>query len=67
MTSNISKTIKETFEKSRKEGLEIGIEKGEKNKAIEIAKNLLDVLNDEIISEKTGLTIEEVKKLREND
>lgn len=30
MTSNISKTIKETFEKSRKEGLEIGIEKVKK-------------------------------------
>jgi len=56
MTSNISKTIKETFEKTREEG--------EKNKAIEIAKNLLDILDDETISMKTGLTIEEVKKLR---
>ncbi|HEY5561580.1 MAG TPA: hypothetical protein VIK72_07445 [Clostridiaceae bacterium] len=52
MTSNISKTIKETFEKTRKE------------KAIEIARNLLDVLDDETISIKTGLSIEEVKELR---
>ncbi len=44
---------------------ERGIEKGEKNKAIEIAKNLLDILDDETISMKTGLTIEEVKALRE--
>ncbi len=57
MTSNISKTIKETFEKTREEG--------EKNKAIEIAKNLLDILDDETISIKTGLTIEEVKRLRD--
>ncbi|MGN9160357.1 Rpn family recombination-promoting nuclease/putative transposase [Clostridium sulfidigenes] len=57
MTSNISKTIKETFEKTREEG--------EKNKAIEIAKNLLDILDDETISIKTGLRIEEVKRLRD--
>jgi predicted transposase/invertase (TIGR01784 family) len=36
----------------------------EKKKAIEIAKNLLDVLDDETIAIKTGLTIEEVNKLR---
>ena len=43
-----------------------GIEKGEKNKAIEIAKNLLDVLDDETIALKTGLNVEEIQKLREN-
>ncbi len=36
----------------------------EERKAIEIAKNLLDVLDDEIIAAKTGLDIEEVKSLR---
>lgn len=40
--------------------------KGEENKAIEIAKNLLDVLDDETISLKTGLSIEKVKELRES-
>lgn len=43
---------------------EKGIQKGEKNKALEIAKNLLDVLDNETISVKTGLTIEEIQKLR---
>ena len=43
---------------------EEGREEGEKKKAIEIAKNLHDVLDDETISIKTGLTIEEVKGLR---
>ncbi|WP_294353863.1 Rpn family recombination-promoting nuclease/putative transposase [uncultured Clostridium sp.] len=44
-----------------------GMEKGERNKAIEIAKNLLDVLNDETISLKTGLTIEEITRLRQEN
>jgi predicted transposase/invertase (TIGR01784 family) len=52
------------IETAKEEGREEGREEGEKNKAIEIAKNLLDVLDDEIISIKTGLTIEEVKVLR---
>ncbi len=52
-------------ERGIQKGIEKGIEKGEKNKAIEIAKNLLDVLDDETISIKTGLTIEEVKRLRD--
>ena len=43
---------------------EKGIQKGEKNKASEIAKNLLDVLDNETIAVKTGLTIEEIQKLR---
>ncbi|MGL4449718.1 MAG: Rpn family recombination-promoting nuclease/putative transposase [Sarcina sp.] len=42
-------------------------EEEQKKKAIEIAKNLLDILDDETISIKTGLSIEEVKKLRENE
>ena len=39
-------------------------ERGEKRKAIEIANNLLDILDDETIALKTGLSIEEVKALR---
>ncbi len=34
------------------------------NKAIEIAKNLLDVLDDNIIALKTGLPVDQVQKLR---
>jgi len=50
--------------KAKKEGKEEGLREGEKNKAIEIAKNLLDVLDDETISQKTGLSIEEIGKLK---
>jgi transcription initiation factor IIE alpha subunit len=37
----------------------------EKRKAMEIAKNLMDILDDETIALKTGLSLEEVKKIRE--
>lgn len=40
------------------------IDEGKKEKALEIAKNLLDVLSLEIIVNKTGLTEEEVKSLK---
>ena len=36
---------------------------GEKNKAIEIAKSLLDVLDTKTIALKTNLTLEEVENL----
>ena len=39
-------------------------ENAEKRKAIEIAKNLLYILDDETIAAKTGLDIEEIKRLR---
>ena len=39
-------------------------EKGAKKEKVEIAKNLLDVLDDEIISLKTGLSVEEVNQIR---
>ncbi len=55
------KGIKQGIEKGVKQGLE----QGAKQEKIEIAKNLLDVLDDETISLKTGLSLEEVEKLRE--
>ena len=52
----------------RKEGLKLGkeegLKEGEKKKQIEIAKNLLDILDDETISLKTGLDIDIIKNLR---
>lgn len=41
------------------------IEEGERKKAMEIAKSLLDVLSIEMIANKTGLTVEEVQSLKE--
>ena len=42
-------------------------EQAKKEKAIEIANNLLDVLDNETIALKSGLSIEEVKSLREEN
>lgn len=39
-----------------------GIEQGEKNKAIEIARSLINLLPIEVIAEKTGLSIEEINR-----
>ena len=50
---------KEGIVKGRKEG----IAKGRKEEKFEIAKNLIDILDIETISNKTGLSIEEIKKL----
>lgn len=49
---------------AEEKGLEKGRLEGEKNKAIEIAKNLLDVLDNETIAIKTGLSVEEINELR---
>jgi len=51
--------------KGEKRGIEKGREEGKKEKAIEIAKNLLNAGVDiETISNSTGLDIEEIKKLQ---
>jgi predicted transposase/invertase (TIGR01784 family) len=50
-----------------KKALNQGIQQGEQQKAIEIAKELLDVLDEETISQKTGLSLEEVRKLKRKE
>ena len=49
------------------EGIQQGIQQGKHQRNIELAINLLDILDDETISQKTGLSVEEVKKLRMNN
>ena len=45
-------------------GISIGIEQGERAKAVEIARNLLDVLDDATIAQKTGLSVVDIQQLR---
>jgi len=40
------------------------VKETKKENAIEIARNLLDILSIEVVAQKTGLTIEEVKNLK---
>ena len=49
---------------AEKKAMERGLQAGEKKKAVEIAKNLLDILDNETISSKVGLSVEEIEKLR---
>ena len=67
-TVGVMKGIEQGIEQGIKQGIEKGIEKGmvkgEKKKAMEIAKNLIDVLDTKTIATKTGLTEEEVDVLR---
>ena len=49
----------------RVEGIVEGIIEGEKKAKIEIAKSLLDILDVDIISLKTGLTVLEIEELKE--
>lgn len=54
----------EVFKKGMAEGIEKGIEKGRKEEKIEMAKALLlKGVDIEIISETTGLSKEEIRKL----
>lgn len=49
---------------SEEKGIKKGIEQGREQGKIEIAKNLLDILDNETIALKTGLSIVEIEKLR---
>ena len=50
------------------EGIQEGIEKGEKQKAIEIAKKLLqNGISVEVVADTTGLTMEELNKIQEEN
>ena len=50
--------------KGIEKGLKKGREEGKKEEKIAIAKNLLDILDNETIALKTGLTISDVENLR---
>jgi len=62
--NTLDTALQEGFERGVQKGLQKGIEKGLKQAKIDIAKNLLDVLDNETISLKTGLTITEIENLR---
>ena len=55
---------KKGHKKGHKEGVKEGYKAGSRQRSFEIAKNLLDVLDDETIALKSGLNIEEVSALR---
>ena len=54
------------LENAEQKGLQQGLKKGLQQGKIEIAKNLLDILDVETIAIKTGLSIEEIKNLKKD-
>ena len=62
-----AKTLKDkisALNEAERKGIQKGIQEGEKKKAIEIAKSLLDVLDVQTISLKTGLSVDVINKLK---
>jgi len=60
----IIKASLESLEQGREEGREEGREQGMREKAIAIARQLLSQLDNDTISQVTGLTVEDVQNLR---
>jgi flagellar biosynthesis/type III secretory pathway protein FliH len=60
----IENGIEKGMEKGMQEGMEKGMEKGKHQQALGIAANLLDLLDDQTIAQKTGLSLEQVEQLR---
>jgi predicted transposase/invertase (TIGR01784 family) len=56
--------VKKGEKRGIEQGIEQGMVKGEKQKALEIAKNLIDILDSKTIAAKTGLTENEIETLR---
>lgn len=52
------------LEVAQEEGLEKGLEKGRVQTQMQIAQSLLELLPDEVIAQKTGVCVDQVKKLR---
>ncbi|HFC93058.1 MAG TPA: hypothetical protein ENJ51_09630 [Leucothrix mucor] len=52
------------MEKGIERGIERGMEKGIQDERLRLAHQLLDLLDDETIADKTGLPLEEVMALR---
>lgn len=60
----IQQGIGQGIEQGIEQGIQQGIEQGVKKGAIEIATNLLDILDNETIATKTGLSVVEVAQIR---
>ena len=59
------KGIEEGIAQGREEGREEGLALGLREKALEIARQLLNVLDNQTISQTTGLSVEDIQNLRE--
>jgi len=61
LLKGIEKGIAQGIAQGREEGLALGM----RVKALEIARQLLNVLDNQTISQTTGLSVEDIQNLRE--
>ena len=61
MVANITRTIEEMKEEAEHRGIEKGIQEGR----LDIARELLDILDNETIAIKTGVPLAIVQELRQ--
>jgi predicted transposase/invertase (TIGR01784 family) len=67
MVANNAFILTEMEEKAKAKGKEEGLKEGENKKALEVAKNLLSMGLDILaVIKATGLTEEDVKKIKDN-
>ena len=45
-------------------GMEQGLQRGMEQGKLEVARNLLDILSDEVIAQKVGIAVETVREIR---
>jgi len=62
--SGVREGLKEATAQAKQEAREEGREEGALEAKLEIAKRLLDTLEEEAVSQMTGLSIEEIRRLR---
>jgi predicted transposase/invertase (TIGR01784 family) len=60
----ITKAARESLEQGRQEGRQEGLAEGLQQKAYEIARKMLGVLDDQAIAKMTGLTLDEIKAMQ---
>ena len=65
MVANITRTIEELKEEAEHKGIEKGMERGMEKGKLDVAKELLDILDDETIAIKTGIPLATIRDLRE--
>ncbi len=67
MTTIAQEYIREGIEIGEERGMERGMKRGQKNATYRIARQLLTLHSVVTVSELTGLSIEEVVELQENE
>jgi predicted transposase YdaD len=64
MEKGLEKGLEKGMEQGLEQGLEQGMVIGSDRERLRLARNLLDLLGDELIAERTGLALETVARLR---